>query len=74
MRNHLSDISSTRLFTTHVAGRPGAEVSCTPFITLCINYNVRRYGSVCEYLVSAGFTEEEQDKLKAMFLHPEETD
>jgi hypothetical protein len=30
-----------------------------------------RYGGVCEYLVSAGFTEEEQEKLRAVFLHPE---
>ena len=36
--------------------------------------SISRYGSVCEYLVSAGFTEEEQDKLRAIFLHPEETE
>lgn len=28
-----------------------------------------RYGSVSQYLVSAGFTEEEQEKLRAVFLH-----
>ena len=27
-----------------------------------------------EYLMSAGFTEEEQDKLRDVFLHEEETD
>lgn len=27
-----------------------------------------------EYLVSAGFTEEEQEKLRAVFLYPQETE
>ena len=31
-----------------------------------------RYGSVSQYLVSAGFTEEEQEKLRAVFIHPKE--
>ena len=32
-----------------------------------------RYGGVCEYLESAGFTDEEQEKLRAIFLYPQET-
>jgi len=33
-----------------------------------------RYGSISKYLESAGFTLEEQQKLKDIFLGPEDSD
>lgn len=42
------------------------------FIPPPVHVHTTRYGSVSQYLVSAGFAEEEQEKLRAVFFHPKE--
>lgn len=36
-------------------------------------YALSRYDGVCGYLESAGFSEGEQEKLRAIFLYPQES-
>ena len=42
-------------------------ITVTPSVCLCV-LSLCRYGSIADYLVSAGFTLEEQQKLKDIFL------
>lgn len=50
---------------------PVCHYSVISFMSYACPYHTR-YGSVSQYLVSAGFTEEEQEKLRAVFFHPKE--